>query len=416
MLMSPTKTADRFFIEAMTPESRENPYPLYASYLERGPIIPLGNIGWLGFGYGVAHDLLRRQGLSSDGTRSASFAQLEAADPEVAAAARIRRKASLIFLDPPDHTRLRRLISRAFTPRVVTKLRADIEAIVTELMADLSPRLRDGETVDLMSALANPLPVRVICQLLGVPYADEAKLAAWSDDISLNLDPSVLTTPEVDKVVMVAKAELADYLDEIIERHRRDPGDDLLSALAMVEADGEDITRTELVDLAGLLLIAGHLTTTSVIGNGMLALLQHQEQLDLLHSKPELIDSAVDELLRWDPPVQLSIRIATEPLDVADVHVCAGQTLLLVLGAANRDPEVFADPHTLDITRDARRHLSFGGGIHYCLGHTLARAEAQTAIGALVGQFPGLRQASDHVRRPHYAMRGLERLPVSISG
>lgn len=413
--MSPTKTAERFFIEAMTPQSRENPYPLYASYLEeRGPIIPLGTSGWVGLGHAVTDTLLRRHGLSSDATRSASFAQLEAADPDVAAAAKSRRRASLPFLDPPDHTRLRGLVSRAFTPRVVAQLHEDINAIVTERMGDLSARLRDGETVDLMSALANPLPIRVICQLLGVPYTDEKKLDSWSNDISHSLDPTVMATPEIDRVMTVARAELSDYLEEIVERDRRDPGDDLLSALARLEAAGEAITHDELIDLAVLLLLAGHLTTSGMIGNSVLALLQHQQQLDLLHSRPELIDSAVDELLRFDPPLQLTIRVATEPLDVADVQISAGQQLLLVVGAANRDPKVFADPHRLDITRDARRHLSFGGGIHYCLGHALGRAETRAAIGALVSQFPGIRQAGEHVRRPHYAVRGLERLPVSI--
>jgi pimeloyl-[acyl-carrier protein] synthase len=412
--MNPTKTADRFFIEAMSPQSREDPYPLYATYLEYGPILPLGNVGWLGLSHSVVDELLRHRGLSADSSNSSSFAKLQAADPEMAEAARDRRRASILFLDPPDHTRLRSLIARAFTPRIVAKLSADIEAIVGELMADLAPRLRDGETVNLMSAIANPLPVRFICQLLGVPYEDEEKLADWSDLVSLNVDPAVLATPENDRKMARAKAELGDYLEEVIERHRRDPGEDLLSALAMVETAGDEITREELIDLARLLLIAGHLTTTSLIGNGMLALMQHRDQLDLLHSRPELIGSAVDELLRWEPPIQVSMRIAIEPLDVAGVHIEPGETLMLATGAANRDPAMFANPQTLDITRDARRHLSFGGGIHYCLGHTLAKVEGQAAIGALVRQFPTIRLADVVVRRPNYAVRGLERLPVTI--
>jgi cytochrome P450 len=248
-----------------------------------------------------------------------------------------------------------------------------------------------------------------------VPAADEATFTGWSRALTRSLDPSVLRSADVDVAIAGAERDLAAYLEALLAFRRRTPGDDLLSALLAVEADGDRITAEEVVDLALLLLLAGHETTVNLIGNGVLALLHAPDQLDLLRRTPDLVPGAVDELLRFDSPVQMTQRVAPEDVDLAGCRVRAGDEILLVLGAANRDPVVFADPHRLDVTRDARRHVAFGGGIHHCLGASLARVEGQVALSALLARFRHLELAGPPVRRPTFTLRGLESLPVSAS-
>jgi cytochrome P450 len=265
-----------------------------------------------------------------------------------------------------------------------------------------------------IDALAYPLPVRIICSLLGVPEADQASFTVWSRALARSLDPSVLRSAEEDADIVRAERDLARYLEDLLSFRRTAPGDDLLSALLAVEADGDRISPKEVVDLALLLLVAGHETTVNLIGNGVLALLRAPNQLELLRRSPDLAPGAVDELLRFDSPVQMSQRVATEDLDLAGHRVRAGDEILLVLGAANRDPSVFAEPDHLDVTRDARRHVAFGGGIHHCLGAALARLEGQVVLSALLARFSRLELAGTPLRRPTFTLRGLESLPIIL--
>jgi cytochrome P450 len=273
---------------------------------------------------------------------------------------------------------------------------------------------RQAGPVDLVQSFAYPLPVRVICALLGVPPEDEATFTAWSRGIARSVDPTVLRTPEVDAIIVEAREGLRGYIGGLLEARRKTPGDDLLSALAAVDVDGDRISAREVVSLAQLLLVAGHETTVNLIGNGLLALMQAPEQLARLRQSPELVAPAVDELLRFDSPVQITQRVVVQDMEVVGCPVKEGDEILLVLGAANRDPAAFAAPHQLDVTRDARKHVAFGGGIHHCLGAVLARMEGQIALQALLGRFDRIELAGTPDRRPTFTLRGLESLPVAL--
>jgi len=396
--------ADRFFVEAMSPAFREDPYPYYERFRGPSPLLRVAETIWFALGHADVTTLLRHPRMSTDEQQHAATEAGNALDPN--------RTRSLLFMDPPDHTRLRNLVARAFTPRRIEDLRAATEAITAELL-DAMPA--DGTPVDLIQAFAYPLPVRVICRLLGIPEADEAVFTGWSRGIARSLDPSVLRSPAVDATIDQARSELRAYLGALLEFRRKSPGDDLLSGLAAVEADGDRISSGEVLSLAVLLLVAGHETTVNLLGNGVLALLRAPDQLALLRRSPDLVGPAVDELLRFDGPVQITQRIATEDMEVVGCQVRRGDEILLVLGAANRDAAVFAEPDRLDVTRDARRHVGFGGGIHHCLGAVLARMETQIALAALLDRFGRIELAGVPVRRPTFTLRGLESLPVALS-
>jgi cytochrome P450 len=271
---------------------------------------------------------------------------------------------------------------------------------------------RAGDSLDLIGDLAYPLPVVVIAELLGVPAEDRLKFHEWSSVMAAGLDP--LVAPEVACRLDEARDGLHAYLRGIIAERRREPRSDLISALVAVEERGDVLSEPELVIMCTLLLIAGHETTVNLIGNGMLALLRHPDQLSRLREDPSLIGSAVEELLRFDSPVQMTGRIAVEPIQIGEHTVQPGEWVLPLLGAANHDPAQFADPEVLDLTRSPNAHVAFGRGIHFCLGAPLARLEGQIAIGALVRRFPNLSLAGDPVRRNQITLRGLARLPVSL--
>ena len=396
--------ADRFFVEAMSPAFREDPYPHYERFRGTKPLLRVADTIWFALGHGDVTNLLRHPGMSTD--ESHATTEIGKTGPgEV-------KTQSLLFMDPPDHTRLRNLVARAFTPRRIEGLRAATEAITAEL---LDAMVADRAPVDLIQAFAYPLPVRVICSLLGIPAADEAVFTGWSRGIARSLDPTILRSAEIDAAIEQARRELRAYLGDLLEFRRRTPGDDLLSGLAAVEADGDRISSGEVLSLAVLLLVAGHETTVNLIGNGVLALLRAPDQLAVLRRSPDLVGPAVDELLRFDGPVQITQRIATEDMEVVGCKVRGGDEILLVLGAANRDPAVFAEPHRLDVTRDARRHVGFGGGIHHCLGAVLARMETQIALANLLDRFGRIELAGAPVRRPTFTLRGLESLPVALA-
>ena len=315
----------------------------------------------------------------------------------------------MLFRDPPDHTRLRGLAQRAFTPRMVEQMRAAIQDITDGLL----DRVAAKGALDVVADLAYPLPVTVIARMLGVPEADVDTFHAWSDALGRSLD--LTEDEEVYNEASRAAAAFTEFLADLADRRRVEPTEDLLSALVAAEEGGEHLTTDELYATCALLLVAGHETTVNLIGNGTLALLRNPAQLDRLRADPSLTKTAVEELLRYDSPVQLTSRIVLEEIDVDGQRILPGMQLSFMLGAANHDPAVFADPHILDITRKPNPHLAFGSGIHYCLGAPLARLEAQIAFDTLLRRFPTLTLLEeDPPHRDNYLLRGLERLPVGI--
>jgi cytochrome P450 len=315
----------------------------------------------------------------------------------------------MLVSDPPDHTRLRALVQKAFTPRMIEQLRPRIIAIVGELLDRIAER---GGRFDLIEDLAYPLPVVVIAELLGVPPSERATFHDWSADLAASLDP--LVSSELAERAMNSRDALHAYFRSIIAERRRAPKSDLISALVAVEERGDNLSEPELVVMCTLLLIAGHETTVNLIGNGVLALLRHPDQLERLRSTPELIGPAIEELLRYDSPVQLTGRIVTKPLTIGGQSIAAGDWVLPLLGAANRDPAQFSEPDKLDLGRNPNPHVGFGRGIHFCLGAPLARVEGQIAIGALIKRFPKLAVAGQPVRRDQITLRGLKSLPLAI--
>ncbi|MCO1655828.1 cytochrome P450 [Pseudonocardia sp. S2-4] len=314
----------------------------------------------------------------------------------------------MILMDPPEHTRLRKLVSRSFTLRRMEALRPRVAEIARRLIDDLPA---DGP-VDVMSRYAFMLPVLVICELLGVPAEDRDDFAAWSNDMVDSADRS-------EGMANDSSAKLYGYLSELIAAKRENPDDALISALIEVaDDDGDRLSEPELVAMAMMLLIAGHETTVNLIGNGLLALLTHPDQRALLRERPELIGSAVEEFLRWDSPVHTTpARFAVEDVEYSGVTIPAGSVVVLSLAAANRDERRTADAAELRIDRDASGHVAFGHGLHHCLGAQLARIEGQEAIGALIARRPDLALAVDPdelVYRRSTLVRGLKQMPVVL--
>jgi cytochrome P450 len=315
----------------------------------------------------------------------------------------------ILFQDPPDHTRLRSLVVRAFTPAAAERLRPTIAGTADELLAGFAGR----PGMDLLAGFAYPLPVTVIAALLGVPLADRGQVRAWSTAIAAAID--LRQSADVLARASTAAVALTDLLRPLLRERRRRPQADLLSALLAVEEQGDRLSEDELLAMAVLLLVAGHETTVNLIGNGVLALLRHPDQRARLAHEPALLAPAVEELLRYDSPVQMTFRTTCDELEVGGRRLGAGQHVGLLLGAANRDPAQFPAPDRLDLSRAPNRHLAFGGGSHFCLGAGLARVEAQVAVATLLRRFPGLRRATEAlVWRPTITLRGLEALPVAF--
>ena len=318
------------------------------------------------------------------------------------------RDRSMLDLDPPDHTRLRSLVSKAFTPRSVAALKPRIEEIVEELLDGV-----DGERqFDLIDSFAFPLPVIVIAEMLGVPAQDLEQFKDWSNDIVVSLEP--VQTREQRERFRRSEQELYQYFEGIIELRRQNPQDDLVSALLAAEEEGDRLSHGELLATLLLLLVAGNETTRNLIGNGMLALLRNPEELARLREQPELIDSAIDELLRYDSPVQLDGRTLVEDVEMGGKRMRAGQQVVAVVGAANRDPAAFTEPNRLDIGRQEKSHISFGRGIHYCLGASLAKLEGQIALASLLERFSSIRLAAVPRQRKQVVLRGVEDLLVEV--
>lgn len=314
----------------------------------------------------------------------------------------------LLLKNPPDHTRLRGLVHKAFTPRIVEQMRAKIQEITDRLL----DKVQDSGRMDLIADLAYPLPVTVICEMLGVPAADQDEFHSWSNDLARSLD----LTDEAAVYDQAAEAAVVfrKYLEGLAAEKRARPGSDLLSMLVQVEEAGDKLTEDELYATCTLLFIAGHETTINLIGNGTLALLREPEQLARLLADKGLLRTAVEELLRYNSPVQLTSRVVFEEIVVGGQTIPRGSQVAFLLGAANRDPERFSEPNKLDIGREPNPHLALGGGIHYCLGAPLARMEGMIALETLLRRMPGLRLETDEpMYRNNYALRGLESLPVT---
>jgi len=321
---------------------------------------------------------------------------------------------SLLRLNPPDHTRLRRLVSRAFTPARVRALEPRIEATARELL-DVARRPGHGR-FDLIEELAQPLPVVVISDLLGIEPADRPRLVTWSAALARSLDPEFLIPEQERGRAVAARDEFVGYLRGLLPARRRAPGDDLISALIQASDEGGALTEDEVVSLCILLLVAGHETTRSLIGSIVLALLSHPAELAVLCAAPELTEQAVEETLRYYPPVQMLSRFALRSAQISGVTIPAGSFAVMLVGAANRDEAICSDPDSFRVTRRPGRHLAFGHGIHFCLGAPLARLEAAVALRLLLPMLPDLRVAAEPVWRPNTVLRGLEHLilePVS---
>jgi cytochrome P450 len=321
---------------------------------------------------------------------------------------------ALLEMEPPDHTRLRRLVSAAFARGHVERLRPWVQRYAEELVDGLVERSGGTEPVDVLSGMAEQLPVGVIAELLGVPDADRPLLRPWSNAIVKMYEYG--RTTQVEDAAERAAAEFVAYLRGLAAERRRAPGEDLLTHLVTVrDAEGDRLTEDELVTTCILLLNAGHEATVNVSGNGLLALLEHPGQLARLREDPALLPTAVEELMRFDSPLQLFERTATADVGVGGVTVREGQKIAALLGSANRDPAVFADPDTLDVGRSDNPHVSFGAGVHFCIGAPLARVELQASFGALLDRTSRLELGGEPVRRPEFVIRGLADLPVVLT-
>ena len=319
---------------------------------------------------------------------------------------------AMLFRDPPDHTRLRALVNKAFTPRVIEEMRAKIQKTVDRLLDGV----RDARAMDVIADLAYPLPVSVISEMLGVPAEDRDLFRGWSADIARSLDAIVLPTePEVVERGNAARHALSSYFRALIAERRRRPQRDLLSDLIAAEEQGDKLSEEELMATILLLFVAGHETTVNLIGNGALALLRNPNQLEALRRSPALIGGAIEELLRYDAPVQRTGRMPNTDVELGGKRIAKGDLVLSLIGAANRDPAHFAEPDRLDLARADNRHLAFGWGIHFCLGAPLARAEAQAAIGTIARRMPALALTTPTPDwREASALRGLKTLPVTF--
>ena len=376
-----------------------DPYPAYADLRDQNPVCRVQmNDGpvWMMFRHADVRAALADPRLSKDWRFTLP--------PEARAEHPATPIPMMILMDPPEHTRLRKLVSRAFTVRRMEELRPRVAEFAARLLDDLPATGR----VDLMSSYAFLLPVFVICELLGVPAEDRDDFAAWSN---------VMVDESTQDESMAASMKLHGYLSTLIDAKRENPDDALISGLIEVADEGDRLSQEELVAMAMLLLIAGHETTVNLIGNGVLALLTHPEQRTLLHEQPDLMPSAVEEFLRWDSPVHSApMRFAAEDVEYSGVTIPAGSVVSLSLAAANRDTR-FEAAAELRVDRDAAGHTAFGHGLHHCLGAQLARIEAQEAIGLLLARRPELAlavDADDLVYRRSTLIRGLRELPVEL--
>jgi len=391
-------------VDMRDPAFRDDPHPLLRQLREEGRVARDVLGIWLVFGHADTSTGLRSTQLSREPWRAPAYARLR---PLLADSTLERTTEQwMLFNDPPKHTRLRRLVNGAFKPPVIEALRERITAVTDELLAALP---LDAE-FDLMAGLAQALPVRVICDVLGLPPGDFGQTKAWSDALAWIVEP-VVRKEQLAAANRAAEGMVAYLRQHIAQRSGGPRRDDLLGLLVAAHEDKAALSEDELLGNLILLFIAGHETTTNLIGNGMLSLLRHPHELARLREQPALMDSAVDEMLRFEGSVTTVGRLTVAPYALGDTLIPANQTLFFMLGAANRDPAVFADPDRFDIGRRPNPHMGFGAGIHYCLGAPLARLEAQVVFTRLLQRYPRLELADAAPRwRKLINLRGLEAL------
>jgi cytochrome P450 len=401
--------ADALLAELVaTPEGRADPYSRYASLREHAPV----HRSAFGFSVLTRYDdciqLLRHPGVGKDFSGAVSAMGLTEQEQAEQAAFRNDRS-NMLFADPPDHTRLRRLASRAFTPRSVEALRPRVVALVDGLLDRFGP----GE-VEVMDALAFPLPVTVIGEMLGIPAEDRPQFRPLVRAVTAVLE--LVVSPEQLHAATEASVTLEAYFADLIAERRASPRDDLLTRLIQAEDEGERLSEYELISTAILLFAAGFETTTHLLGNGLLALARNDDQLARLHADRTLLRPAVDELLRYDSPVQITARTAYEDVPLPHDTIASGTTVLALIGAGNRDPERFTNPDRLDVGRSEAPPLSFGSGIHHCLGAALARLEAQVVLDRLLDRFRTFEVVGgEPVHRDSLTLRGVVDLPMRFS-
>lgn len=392
-----------------SPEFRANPYAQYAALREAGAVIQVPFGGWMVTRYEPVDRVLRSSAFRTPrGHREAGD---PAGPPRFPPDGKLslHRRLWLLFQSGDTHARLRKLVMKVFTPRAVRALAPSIEGLVGELLA---PALERG-TMEVIRDLAYPLPATVICELLGVPAADRDLNRTWGAAVAATLDP--LCSDAQIEAAEAAMREWDGYIRELLAARRRTPGEALLDAMLAVEDDDARFTEDEIAANATFLFLAGHETTTNLIGNGMLALLRHPDQLAKLRAEPGLVENAIEELVRFDSPVQVAPRVALERIEIEGVTFEPEMPILLALACANHDPRRFDRPDELDIGRADPKPLSFGGGAHYCVGAALARLESKYAFEQLVTRTRRIELAADQVTwRPSFALRGLVALPIAL--
>ena len=402
-------TGEAAVFNPFDPEFAAWPYDSYHQLRDREPVhrSPIGL--WLLSRYDDVVRVLRDPSLSVEEENAIPLPGMEEA--RAMAGDRSRGRRAMLNLDPPDHDRLRRLVSKAFTPRTVQGLRPRIEQLVADALDSVEPR---GE-MDVIADLAFPLPFTVISEMLGMPPGHRDEVRAWSHTLAKTLDP--VLTPEETEAAFDASDQMTAYVSDVIDHKRREPTDDVLSALIAAEDGGDVLDHQEVIDQVMLLFIAGHETTVNLIGNGTLALLRNRDQLERWRDAPEIDVNAVEELLRYDSPVQFSRRVTLADLEIDGVTIERASFVLTCLGAANHDPAHWGDTaDQLDLGRpNAGQHVSFGGGVHHCLGSSLARTEGQVALSTLVRRFPRMELATDAPAwNGRVVLRGLDALPVKL--
>jgi pimeloyl-[acyl-carrier protein] synthase len=393
----------------------ENPYPVYAMLRSTQPVfqVPIpADVGagvWLLTRYAEVQQVLRDPAYTVDRRRADAVQRNRERLPAAILGEGGGLLRSMLLMDPPDHTRVRSLVNKAFTPRRVAALRPRIEAIAAEL---LDPHVRAG-ALDVIGDLSGPLPAIVIAELLGVPSKDHRLFRQWAADL-ISFTGAIGSDEDPDERFKRGYVPLAEYLSAVIAERRAEPRDDLISAMVVAQEDRDALSDEEMLATSLLLLIAGHETTTNLIGNGMLALLQHPDELARLRAEPALLKGAIEEMLRYDSPVQGTARVPLDDVEIGGVAIGKGALVFTAVGAANRDPEVFESPERFDVGRRENRHLSFGFGAHFCLGAPLARLEAEVAFQALLERFPNPKLASEKLeRRPSPILRGLLHLRLT---
>ena len=387
-----------------------NPYPVYAELRGRAPILYEESTDhWLVPRYADVNALLRDRRLGRTYHHVATDDEMgRPRTPDWHAPFWHLIRSGILDMEPPDHTRVRRLVSKAFTPKMVESLRPRIQRIMDGLVDEVV-RV-GGAEIDLITTIAEPLPVEVIAELLGVPGGDRHLLRPWSADICLMYElnpPEEYAHRAVDACV-----RFGDYLRDLSRERRRRPQEDLISALSQVLDEGERLTEDELIGTCVLLLNAGHEATVNVTGNGWWALFRNPAQLDLLRGRPKLIPRAIEELMRFDTPLQMFERWVLEDAEIGGVRVKTGSELGLIFGSANHDPDMFDRPDELDLTRRDNPHLAFGAGIHFCLGAPLARVELETSFRTVLQRFPNIELVEEPRWKPNYIIRGLQELRV----